>query len=46
MIYNDYIFNSKFKQKVDEYRKKLKITVKEALTHDYIKRLHKHYTDV
>lgn len=46
MIYNDYMFNSKFKEKVDEYCQKLKISVKEALTHDHVKRLHKHYTDV
>ena len=46
IIYNDYMFNSKFKQKVDEYCKKLKISVKEALKHEYVKRLHKHYTDV
>lgn len=46
MIYNDYMFNSRFKQEVDEYCKKLKISVHEALEHDYIKRLHKHYTDV
>ncbi len=37
------MFNSKFKEKVDEYCKKLKISVREALEHDYIKRLHKRW---
>ena len=46
IIYNDYMFNSKFKEKVDEYCKKLKISVQEALKHDYVRRLHKYYTDV
>ena len=40
------MFNGKFKEKVDEYCKKMKISVKEALTHTYVKKLHKHYTDV
>lgn len=40
------MFNSKFKEKVDEYCKKLKIFVQEALKHDYVRRLHKYYTDV
>lgn len=40
------MFNSKFRRKVDEYCREKDISVEEALTHDYVKRLHKHYTDV
>lgn len=46
MIYNDYMYNQRFREIVDKYCQKHGCTVDEALTHDLIKQVHQHYTEV
>ena len=46
MIEKEYRFNARFRRYVDQYAEEHKITVKEALTHDDVKRAWMQYTEV
>lgn len=43
---NEYRYNQKFKDYVEKYRKDRGITVEEALKHQQVKDVCRHYSDV
>ncbi len=46
MIRNEYRYNKRFREYVDKYCKKHGCTVEEALQHELIKQVYRHYTEV
>ena len=46
MIYNDYMYNQRFREYVDKYCQKHGCTVDEALTHELVRQAWRHYTEV
>ena len=42
----EYKFNKRFREYVDRYSKLNKVSVEEALQHDFIKTMYLRYTDV
>lgn len=46
MIYNDYMYNRRFREYVDKYCQKHGCTADEALTHELVRQVHRYYTEV